>query len=116
MKLTYKRCVSDLVRFAGKNKLGLAIGGLTALAAGYLINRFSYSRKTETVSIDTEDVALVYEELDRFIAGMASVAQKQCRMNLKRELTSEEIYEIERRIYFNEESMQDILAEMDLLK
>lgn len=116
MKLTYKRCVSDLVRFIGRNKLGLVIGGLTALAAGHAISKFSNSRKTETVSIETENVASLYAEFDRFMTGMASVVECQRRSMFKRELTDEEIDEVERRIYFNKESMQDILAEMDLLK
>lgn len=124
MKFNVKANAGYLASLKGRQALEAAAAGISAVTACCALYRIISKRRQldrvcDNVCNEVDNIAELcgkLDELEKFRLTMASINAARRAAYLKRELTEEEIDLIERRIYFNKESMQDILAEMDLLK
>ncbi|MCM1578149.1 MAG: hypothetical protein NC078_05040 [Ruminococcus sp.] len=110
--------VSRLGKTLSRHKIETALGcaGVGCFAASCVMRRKAQREYEELVRIRTENAYEPLKELEKFMAGMEKVIYEQRKLGLKRELTKEEMDEIEKRIYFEKKSMREVLTEMDLMK
>lgn len=109
--------MSEIGSFVSKNGCSIVLGAAAVSSGINLIKHLSSMRRqTEIGLIELKDVYDPNKVMDEFMAGMPTLIAQYRRTMLKRELTDEEIEEIERRIYFNKENLEDILKEKNLLK
>lgn len=119
MNINFKGNAKGFTNLTRANAFIAAEAGIAAIVFGGVIMKVLRARqKSNDISRESEIEEIYYklDELEKFRLTMANINKARRAVYLKRELTEEEIEKIERRIYFNKESMQDILAEMDLLK
>ncbi len=107
------KCVSNVIKFLGRHKLEAALGGVSlgCMAVCCVMEKKAREDYGKTVSAE---IVNTYEPFKEFMAGMETVIRENRRIGLKRELTKEEIDEIERRIFFEQQSMEEVLTEMNL--
>lgn len=112
MRTFIKDCVSDFGDFIGRNKF--AIGGIGAMIlSGYICKK---ARDNVGEIVTAKEDFLITNVDNAFKEMMSELKEANTeRLTLKRELTNDEINEIEKRIFFKGENLKEILTDMDLV-